>query len=349
MTQMKHQFKQINEKFNEMVEQISNTSIEYDNYSRRLSLSEVEIDETEEIEKDIIKVENYLDRYQEMHLRNQKVITNCSELINSLDEVKDILQQFLTERKHEGNQIGIKNNQLIDFLKYLSNKQMNIILNPFLKEIESIKEKFQERRESWNDLQIDTSIYIENNKNDENKLQLVHNSLSNDELNQIEEWTEMKIIEILFDSENDDWTEENGVFNERIIGEDKLIFIIKDNQGNTFGGFVNERIVQENKWISDPNAFLFSLKRLNNLQMTKYDVNDPTKVFYLWKKQSTQMCAFGSGIDIGIYKKTYKESSWCNSSSERTFDYHQMQNVFIQNNNDFCVFNPERICVFKLK
>jgi hypothetical protein len=78
--------------------------------------------------------------------------------------------------------------------------------------------------------------------------------------------------------------------------------------------------------------------------MIKFDVNDANKVFYLWKKQSTQMFGFGSGIDIGIYKKGNKESSWCDQSSERTFNYQQMNNMFIQNNNEFAMFTPERIC-----
>ena len=55
------------------------------------------------------------------------------------------------------------------------------------------------------------------------------------------------------------------------------------------------------------------------------------------------------GIDIGIYKQTNKGSSWCNQSNEKTFDYHHIHNAFIQNNDQFGVFNPERICVLKLK
>ena len=61
------------------------------------------------------------------------------------------------------------------------------------------------------------------------------------------------------------------------------------------------------------------------------------------------MFGFGSGIDIGIYKQNNKGSSWCNQSSERTFNYQHMNNIFIENNNEFSVFSPERICVFRLE
>ena len=344
---MNYQFEQITQKVNIFKTQLSELSIEYNNYVRRIFSSDFQINETEDIEHEITRAENILDRLQEMFIRNQKVVSNCSELILSLDEMKQILQQFIEEREQEGNEIGMKNNELIDVLKILCDKKMNIVLEPLLKEIARIKEKFQARKDSWDDFQIDTSQYTQKKENDE-IIDLTHHSMSINEIKQIEDWTHLKISEVVFDSENDNWSKENGVFNEKVIGKDKLVFLIQDDHGSKFGGYVNEKIIQESKWISDPNAFLFSLKTDDNDQMTKFDVKDPTKVFYLWKENNTQMFGFGSSIDIGIYRETNKESSWCNQSSERTFDYHHMQNVFIHNQNDFGVFTPERICVFSM-
>ena len=368
---MKFELQQINDKVETFQSQLKIVSTEYDNYVRRFDSNEFVVNEKEEIESEITKAENMLDRFQEMYIRNTLVLKNCSELVSSIDEMKETLQKFISEREAEGNDIGMKNNNIIEMLKELCNKEMNIILEPFLNEIEKIKGEFQERKDGWDDFHIDTSKYIEK-KELEEKIEIINNSMTNEEINKIEEWTNMNITELVFDSDNDDWTQENGVFNEKIVGKEKLVFLITDNIGNKFGGFVNEKIVKENQWISDPNAFLFSLKKNRNNnrnndennnnnnqeqnennneenEMKKFDVNDPQKVFYLWKKESTQMFGFGSGIDIGIYKKSNKESSWCNQSSERTFNYQQMHNIFIENNDDFSVFTPERICVFRME
>ena len=47
---------------------------------------------------------------------------------------------------------------------------------------------------------------------------------------QLEEWTNLKIGETIFDSDHDDWSINTSVFNDKIIGRKQLLFIIKDER-----------------------------------------------------------------------------------------------------------------------
>ena len=62
----------------------------------------------------------------------------------------------------------------------------------------------------------------------------------------IKEWTGMKNVkEKIFDSNKDDWEENTSVFDQKIFGKEKLIFIIRDTNENVFGLYINAKI---NDW-----------------------------------------------------------------------------------------------------
>ncbi|EMD45124.1 Hypothetical protein EHI5A_038660 [Entamoeba histolytica KU27] len=81
-----------------------------------------------------------------------------------------------------------------------------------------------------------------------------------EEIKQIEEWTERKVGNILFDSDKDNWNKNTSVFGERIKNKEHIIIIIEDEEGNKFGGYVNEKIDEVDEWIYDSQSFLFSLE-----------------------------------------------------------------------------------------
>ena len=101
------------------------------------------------------------------------------------------------------------------------------------------------------------------------------------QVNQLEEWTKMKCGEIIFDSGIDDWSQYEP-FNSRVYHRSNLIFLIEDEEGQKFGGYINRKIdktfITENRWryngrITDPNAFLFLLQSNGSLnQMMKFDI-----------------------------------------------------------------------------
>ena len=49
-------------------------------------------------------------------------------------------------------------------------------------------------------------------------------------MKQFEEWTELKYSEIVFDSDEDNWSINTSVFAEKIMGKDQLLFLIEDEK-----------------------------------------------------------------------------------------------------------------------
>ena len=68
---------------------------------------------------------------------------------------------------------------------------------------------------------------------------------------QIEEWTGLKYGEILFDSDKDNWSKETSVFDDKIKGKKRLLFMIEDNYCEKFGYYLNTNVNNEynNKYL----------------------------------------------------------------------------------------------------
>ena len=64
---------------------------------------------------------------------------------------------------------------------------------------------------------------------------------------QLEQWTSLRCSQIVFDSFNDNWSHETSVFDERIIGKSKLVFLIEDEEGEIFGYYLNTEVKNEYK------------------------------------------------------------------------------------------------------
>ena len=70
---------------------------------------------------------------------------------------------------------------------------------------------------------------------------------------QIEEMTQMKMGETLFDSNVDNWSKDTSVLSERIIGKKQIVFMIEDSEGEIFGYYLNSEIfknIKYEKWIN---------------------------------------------------------------------------------------------------
>ena len=62
------------------------------------------------------------------------------------------------------------------------------------------------------------------------------------EIDFIEEWTELQCKEIIFDSEYCNWNSVTSTFDKRIFKKECLLFLIETNDGIRFGGFVYQQI-----------------------------------------------------------------------------------------------------------
>ncbi|GAB1221000.1 hypothetical protein ENUP19_0062G0002 [Entamoeba nuttalli] len=166
------------------------------------------------------------------------------------------------------------------------------------------------------------------------------------QVHQLEEWTEKRILNILFDSYKDDWNIDTSVFDERIINKEHIIIIIEDKKGNQFGGYVNSKIDKYDK-IYDSQSFLFSLESNGRMKgMKKFDIEIPQNAFYLFNQSDDNLFSFGYGLfDLVVYKENDKTKSYCN---QRSFSYEGVSNALCgkQHPNNF---TPKRIIVIQMK
>ncbi|BFU21855.1 trichohyalin, putative [Entamoeba histolytica] len=164
-------------------------------------------------------------------------------------------------------------------------------------------------------------------------------------INQIEEWTEKRINNILFDSDKDDWKEGTSVFEERIWNKEHIIIIIEDEEGNKFGGYVSEKIDKIDEWLYDSHSFVFSLESKGRLErMMKFDIKEPRNAFCLFNQTTNCLFAFG-GNDIFVRKENYKTLSSCYQYS---FEYEGIENALCGKQFPEC-FTPKRIIVIEMK
>ncbi|BFU18748.1 trichohyalin, putative [Entamoeba histolytica] len=166
-------------------------------------------------------------------------------------------------------------------------------------------------------------------------------------IKQIEEMTNKKVGNILFDSDIDDWNDNTTVFGERIKNKEHLIIIIEDEEGNKFGGYVNEKIdkVGYCGYINDSKSFLFSFESKGRIKgMMKFDIEIPEYAFYLYKQYDDRLFDFGID-DIAVCKENDKTKSLCYQCS---FEYEGISNALC--GKDYTeYFTPKRIIVIEMK
>ncbi|BFU21044.1 trichohyalin, putative [Entamoeba histolytica] len=183
--------------------------------------------------------------------------------------------------------------------------------------------------------------------------QSTSNNKSNDKtkeiIKQIEELTEKRINNILFDSDKDNWNKNTSVFNQRIKNKEHIIIIIEDSEGNKFRGYVNEKIDKVNGgYVNDSKSFLFSSESKGRIEgMKKFNIEQQQRAFYLYNQSDDCLFEFGYGYrgDICVYKENYKTKSWCYQNS---FKYKGISNALCGKQYPYR-FTPKRIIVIEMK
>ena len=59
----------------------------------------------------------------------------------------------------------------------------------------------------------------------------------------------MKYQSVIFDSEKDNWKKESSVFDDKVLKQEKLAFVIETTDGHYIGIYLHVRVFDANKWI----------------------------------------------------------------------------------------------------
>ncbi|BFU25791.1 trichohyalin, putative [Entamoeba histolytica] len=165
-------------------------------------------------------------------------------------------------------------------------------------------------------------------------------------IKQLEELTEKRINNILFDSDKDNWNKNTSVFNQKIMNKEHIIIIIEDEDGNKFGGYVNSKIDKVDDYIYDSKSFLFSLESNGRIEgMKKFDIKEPQHAFILFNQSDNYLFGFGCYGDIAVYKENNKTKSSC---FQRSFEYEGILNALCGKQHPEG-FTPKRIIVIEMK
>ena len=97
-----------------------------------------------------------------------------------------------------------------------------------------------------------------------------------------------------------------------------LLFIIEDEKGRKFGGYVNAEITKSHEWIYDEHAFVFTLVNNDKIEPEMFPCKDPSHAF-MSSDRNTQnfLLLMGgqdnpfAGEDITLRKSDNVEASYC--------------------------------------
>ena len=290
---------------------LEETQIAFENYLHYINENKIDSEEEEGTDEEKkIRLENVLSHLQEVVKRRNDMKTNSQKLIENANKMIEFCgTQEEIEKIHDKLL-----EQLMDVEKRIYEKKMQDLMmmkiNPIPLEIKGF--------------------------------------IDREELDQLEQWTNKKCDQVIFDSEKDKWGQNTSVFDERVKGKNNLIFVIEDRNRNKFGGYVSSTIRQCNAYTSDTNLFLFSLKSNNRINgMMKFEIQSccSQSGLYVCDKSCNTLFKFGRDGDLIISKENCKSSSQCYQTSY-SINYHGIQNALIGMSG---YFTPKRIIVIEMK
>ena len=150
------------------------------------------------------------------------------------------------------------------------------------------------------------------------------------QLNQIEEICNLEYSHTLFDTERNAWSQKHSEFNGLIDKKSQLVFLMDDRKDNVFGVFVNNKIIMNEKKITeDPNAFMFTLPRVGTKEeivKLSFNENDSKKVFISFSESHENLFKIS---DCFIIKKK-EERYGSKGIQSKIASYATKQNLPIQ-------------------
>ena len=256
--------------------------------------------------------------------RNDNIVNiNVQKVkINEKDKINILYNKYeefkLTTKQNNENLLKLLNEKDIK-INYLENEIMTLkdIINKLKDDFENYKIEIDKKFNSFdmhknndsNDILKNSNIF----KSDKEIKFLLDNVPKG-----------LKNLKLIYNSETDEINEEK--FIETYINKNDLLFIVKTDKNNIFGGYAHECFQKENFQKTDLNSFLFNL---NNKKIYK----SKGKSTSIWRGNNTfTSINFGSGVDFKIY-----HNFWCtkNRAFPSGFDYNYNRDINPLNNDEF--------------
>ncbi|BFU18090.1 predicted protein [Entamoeba histolytica] len=312
-------FKEVVETLPNIHQSIDDTTKNYQYYIGSIKNEVFRIKPNETYSGAIKRGEGIFYRIDETERRRKLVIKKSQETINQIEILKNKMSRIIEECKSDEETLSKTRNELIDKIISTEEMKMREKITKTPEKRDKITTEFNKKKEEWFTCYSD---YFSMKRRQEEMLQRMKELLQIEEIQQLEDWTNRKVGNILFDSD-------------------------KDNEdGNRFGGYVNSKIDKVDEWIYDSNSFLFSLESKGRMKrMMKFDIKDKRYAFILYNKSDDGLFMFGNGADIYVYKENDKTQSYC---YQHSFEYKGISKALCGKQHPER-FTPKRIIVIEMK
>lgn len=302
-----------------------------------------EFKELNELENQLQMKENSFKMIEETISKRISITKSSETIISLIDNLYSHSQNMITTQDNDIDQLNGMNNEHIDEIIELKKEITTQQIIHYQNELDRTKTKYISKKK------LTTNSFLD------------YISLS--EKKQLEEWTSLKCSNILFDSNSDDYSEETSIFNDKIIGKSKLVFLIEDTNGEKFGYFEHSEIVEKLNnddyyeiMETDEESFHFNLKSNGRLSLPmKFEIKETYFGYQLFKKDAISLIEIGN---ISLNKNgdlTESENSSsddsdrfnpgeCECEQDERFDYRDIENALCGKS----VFIPKRIIVIQM-
>ena len=174
--------------------------------------------------------------------------------------------------------------------------------------------------------------------------------LTEEQVKQLEEWTNRKCEEVVFDSDIHDWKVNTSVCVDKATIPYYSIYVIEETGGEIFGFYLDDNIQEyfrEDIWCGN-KAFHFNLVSNGRLPgPMKFEIKDESWGYYLNRESDERIMRIGQ---ISLKKEEHKEDC-CFSQDNKAFDYHGIERALCDkepNARGFMFFTPKRFQIIQM-
>ena len=295
-----------------------NTVLNTNQYSENIEVTDMILEDDENQSEEVNEMNVIKEVEENKEIKKKKVL-----VYDNSEEIEEELEKESEKELEKDSKIKpkeIKTTQIIQ-KRIIENNDDNKSNNN-----QSTENKQKDNKEEDDDDEEEEEIEIKEDEKDDIKLDKY--GLTEKERCQLEKWIDAQCGRILFDSNKDNWSVKSPLFNDRLITQKQVLFVIEDTDKEKFGCYMDSQILLQPKTSkSDSKSFTFNLKSNGRLsKMVKMKIKPKNeKEIKLYPPDKPELINLK---DIILFKKEYMKNS-------KTLD-----RVFFDNN----VPIPRAIC-----
>ncbi|KAL7714837.1 TLDc domain-containing protein [Entamoeba marina] len=305
-------------------------TIEVEEVKRLLKKYDVVLKDDIEEKDLVLKYETFYDQLGEYILKKRERVEEVEEVEETLENYSGFVNDekvmtIINKKKSNVNEIVDCINRVVRRIKELE----VIIYNKRLRELEGMKvfryDDIEQKQKS--------------KQSEDDGMNIINNSM-----NYLKEWSNKHHHQVIFDSNEDGDGTSLHALHKIVSGRSYLYFITFDNEGNVFGGYVNDNIIVDSP-MDDKNCFVFSLLRNYKTKNMKYHLESGhvCSAFRI-NKGGDLLYYFGYCPAISMFRVGVSKS--CVSQDTTNFLFNKEVNALGESDKDF---SAKRIVVLQMK